>query len=285
MRLMRNLNVGTPGKAKSGKSVSAGESDPSTAHSPSLPPSSLSREAQVWRQISFPFGSFEKGPFQSVSATSPELREQGQKARRDGRSSQESCCPESLSTRSPAPGSPWHWVAEGSPVGTHVLRNEIRTGFLEKGLSRQQEARDSISGGEKCVDRRPWAGCGRRHVHQAGGGGSRASPKQTPWPVTAETSGRHEGSQHRVSSTQASPPRRQALTAGGGWSHGRTELKAGEGGLHPEEGDQPQLMLALESVCPVCIWTCVCVYACVYIRLFACTGDSMLRSRCLGVCM
>lgn len=42
-------------------------------------------------------------------------------------------------------------MAEGSPVGTHVLRNEIRTGFLEKGLSRQQEARDSIPGGEKCV--------------------------------------------------------------------------------------------------------------------------------------
>lgn len=79
--------------------------------------------------------------------------EQGQDAERQGRSSQGTCGPDSFPTTSPAPGSPWRRVAEGSPAVPRILRNWIRDSSLEKWLLGQSEAKDGIPGGEKHVDR------------------------------------------------------------------------------------------------------------------------------------
>lgn len=136
-------------------------------------------------RVPFPLVSLRKVLLQSVSPTSAELGEPGQNAKGQGRSSWETCCPESFPTMSPAPGTHQHRVAGRSPAVPQVPRGEVRASFLEKGPLGQREAGGSIPGGETCGAE----GCRQAgeepvgHALQAGRGGSwRLQPDCTARP-------------------------------------------------------------------------------------------------------
>lgn len=120
-------------------------------------------------------------------------------------------------------------MAEGTPAVPHILGDQIRDSFLERGLLGQLEAGNGIPGGEKHTEGRGQArerSCWARYFRH----------RKLPFPGTFHglwPEARNGGSWHKVSSTQASLHRRWALrllerrgSAGG------TELKLGEGRAH-----------------------------------------------------